>query len=787
MKLLEWILLGIRWRIAGAFYFPLKGRFRMSSSARLPARSLLALSLLAAMSAAPAQQVVNGPSVPSSETQPADAITNNQLDTISVIGRGETRQVQRITAKDMKTLPPGTSPLKVLGKLPGVHFESADSYGNYEWSTRISLRGFNQTRLGFTLDDIPLGDMSYGNNNGLHISRALISENLGGAELASGIGALGTASTGNLGGTVQFHSSDPASEYGVTIAQTVGSDSTFRTYGRLDTGDHHGFAMYVSAVSASADKWKGHGKQKQFQFNGKAVYNFGDSKVGALFTTSKRNETDYQDLSWDMLKRLGWNWDNWAPNWQAAVNAAKTQCGATYVYTCDDAYYAGRGLRNDSVTSLFGDFALADGVRLKAAAYHHENRGQGHWLTPYQASFAGTPQETPISIRTTEYGINRSGLMANIEWALGNNLLQAGVWGEDSKHTVQRNFYFITGPVDDSYFLHNPNIRKFYQRYNTRTRMFYLQDSITLLDGHMHIDVGVKSPHTTTTSTTVLGSYANGRLRASKSVLPQIGVGYRFDDHNELFASYAQNIAAFQAGINGPLATTQVAFDTFGGKLKPEESSTFEAGYRHGGDVFEGSLALYATKFKNRLLPIAQCTSGIQGCPSAYANVGTVNSRGAEATFILKPMQGLRWYNTLSYNKSTYANDYTDGATLVPVKGKTTMDSPKLLFSTELAYTANGWDARLAGNYTGKRYYTYLNDNSVPGYWLFNASAGYDFGKMGFMQDLRVALNVTNLANKHYFGTIGSNGFAASDAAGYFATMQAGAPRQGMLTVTAKF
>lgn len=763
----------------------------MSSPARLLARSLLALSLIVAMGSGfaqemPAQQVVSGPANAGDTAQPGNT-TSKDLDAISVIGRGETRQVQRITLKDMKTLPPGTSPLKVLEKLPGVHFESADSYGNYEWSTRISLRGFNQTRLGFTLDDIPLGDMSYGNNNGLHISRALISENLGSAELASGIGALGTASTGNLGGTVQFHSSDPAPEYGVTVAQTVGSDSTFRTYGRLDTGDHHGFAMYLSAESASADKWKGDGKQKQFQFNGKAVYNFGDSKVGALFTTSKRNETDYQDLSQDMLKRLGWNWDNWAPNWNAAVNAAKTQCGATYVYTCDDAYYAGRGLRNDSVTSLFGDFALAEGMRLKATAYHHEDRGQGHWFTPYQPSYPGTAQEVPISIRTTEYGINRSGVIAGLEWTLGNNQLQAGVWGEDSKHTVQRNFYFISGPVDDSYFLHDPNIRVFYQRYKTQTRQFYLQDSITLLDGRMRFDIGLKSPHTTTTSTTVLGVYANGRLRASKGALPQLGFGYKFDDRNEVFASYAQNIAAFQAGINGPLATTQVAFDAFASKLKPEESSTIEAGYRHGDDFFEGSIALYAVKFKNRLLPIQQCSSGIQGCPSAYANVGAADSRGAEATFILKPMQGLRWYNSLSYNKSTYADDYLNGTTLVPVKGKTTVDSPKLLFNSELAWTMNGWDAHLAANYTGKRYYTYLNDGSVPGYWMFNASAGYDFGKTGFMQDLRVALNVTNLANKHYFGTIGSNGFAASDVGGYFATMQAGAPRQGMLTVTAKF
>ena len=71
---------------------------------------------------------------------------------------------------------------------------------------RISIRGFNQNQLGFTLDEIPLGDMSYGNWNGLHISRAIMDENIGRIVLSQGTGALETASNSNLGGTVQFFS-----------------------------------------------------------------------------------------------------------------------------------------------------------------------------------------------------------------------------------------------------------------------------------------------------------------------------------------------------------------------------------------------------------------------------------------------------------------------------------------------------------------------------------------------------------------------------------------------------
>jgi iron complex outermembrane receptor protein len=98
---------------------------------------------------------------------------------VTVILEGETRDVQSVSSKLMLEAAPGTSPIAVLGRLPSVSITSADPYGAYEWAVRISIRGFGQNQLGFTLDDVPLGDMSYGNLNGLHISRALIDENMG--------------------------------------------------------------------------------------------------------------------------------------------------------------------------------------------------------------------------------------------------------------------------------------------------------------------------------------------------------------------------------------------------------------------------------------------------------------------------------------------------------------------------------------------------------------------------------------------------------------------------------
>src|SRR5689334_16540387 len=109
----------------------------------------------------------------SAQTAATDAAvaTQAEVEAVVVYAQGQARQVQTISSVEMASVTPGTSPIKAVEKLPGVNFQSADALGSYEWSTRISIRGFNQNQIGFTLDGVPLGDMSYGNFNGLHISR----------------------------------------------------------------------------------------------------------------------------------------------------------------------------------------------------------------------------------------------------------------------------------------------------------------------------------------------------------------------------------------------------------------------------------------------------------------------------------------------------------------------------------------------------------------------------------------------------------------------------------------
>lgn len=705
---------------------------------------------------------------------------DGKVETVTVLGEGQSRQVQNITRKDLVQATPGTSPLKTLEKLPGVSFQSADPFGSYEWSSRFSIRGFSQNQLGFTLDGVPLGDMSYGNNNGLHISRAISTENIGRVTLSQGAGSLATASSSNLGGTVQFFSSEPSEEFALTGEQTFGSNKTSHTFARVDTGMFGtGTKLYLSATRHRTEKTKGTGGQDQDQFNAKLVQNLGESRLSIFWNTSDRKEVDYQDMSLEMTKRLGYDWDNYAPDWNRAVNAAKG------IYTggvnnLDDAYYQGSGLRKDSLAGATLSLNLADGIEWKTVAYHHSNEGQGHWYTPYTPTSASVP----ISIRTTEYTISRNGIISDINIDAGANFLKAGVWVEDSNHTLTRNFYAAVDGRDTNYFLRNPFSTGFKQNFDTKTTQFYVQDTLELLNGALALNFGFKTPKIEIGSVNVVGSRSAGNLTAKKSFLPQVGVKFNVTKDDEVFASITENMRAFQPGVSGPFSQSQTAFNSSVNSLKPETSTSLDLGYRFKRSDFQGSVALYHVDFDDRLLNVANCP-GIVGCPNTFVNVGKVSTNGLEAVGILKLSKDWSWFNSYTYNDSQYKSNYLDKV-VVAVAGKQVVDAPKTMFNTELAIEDGAWFARLGAKYTGERYYTYLNDASVPAYWVSNFAVGYKQKSFAGLKDVSVQLNVTNLMNKQYYSTIGSNGFVASDPKGEYATLLTGAPRQFFISLSAK-
>jgi iron complex outermembrane receptor protein len=730
--------------------------------------------------AAVAQQPANTPA--------ADA---SQLEEVVIFARGVARQQQQVTAEQIDYLPAGTSPLKAIEKLPGVNFQSADPFGSYEWSTRIVVRGFNQNQLGFTLDGVPLGDMSYGNHNGLHISRAVPSEDVGRVSLSQGAGAIGTASTSNLGGTLEFFTLDPASDLGGRVDLTGGSDSTRRIFGRFDTGalGGNGPRISLSAVDGTTDKWKGSGEQQQRMYSLKAVQPIGDTgSVTAYYNYSDRAERDYHDLSFDIIRRRGEDWDNWAPDWSAAVAAAQAcaASGFSNAVACDDAYWDAAGLREDSIAYVGVDLPSDDGLSFSARVYMHQNEGQGLWGTPY----VPTPGGAPLSVRTTEYDIDRKGALATVGWTLGGHALEAGVWIENNDFNQARRFYpesSLAGPTQSfTSFRSDPLLTQWEYAFETKTLQYHLQDEFSIGETLKFV-AGFKGMTVENSATTITGPNKSGTIEAQENFLPQLGFTWAPWEGGELFGLAARNARAFvSANTAGPFSTSAAGFVAIRDVLKPETSDTIELGWRFRGESVEGVLAAYRIKFKDRLLAIQQ-GPGIVGNPSVLANVGGVSTNGFEAAVNWRPMQHLAWFTSFAWNDSTFDQNYTTNGNVILVGGKTVPDAPEMMLKTELTYDNGMFFARADANYTDGRYYTFLNQGSVPSYTLFNASAGFRFADLAMFEELSVQAAVTNIADKFYISTVGSNGFVNADPNGTAQTLLRGAPRQVFVSVKAKF
>ncbi|MGE7205606.1 TonB-dependent receptor [Sphingomonas sp. NPDC019816] len=780
----------------------------------------------------PAQAAVTGTTSGPADTDPAtadpvaaDGDQANASGDVVVLGFGQSRQVQTVTAADLDRLTPGTSPLKAISKLPGVNFQSADPFGAYEWSTSISLRGFSQNQLGFTLDGVPLGDMSYGPTNGLHISRAIISENITATTVAQGAGALGTASTSNLGGTIQFTSRAPSETAGLAASGTYGSNDTVRAFVRADSGDvGGGLKGYLSYAYLTTDKWKGYGTQRQHQANAKVVKDFGDrGSITGFFNFSDRRENDYQDLSLDIIRRRGYYNDNITNDYPLAILYAKqaTNGAAAAAYrqangsltgftppyagvanglpsgiTLDDGYYDAAGLRRDYLGGITFDAKLTDALSLTSTSYYHHNKGQGSWITPYNPTMAGAPNAdgtpitnpAPLSFRTTEYSLNRAGTIARLALTTGINRLELTGWYESNTLHQARRLYGMTDTATPNRnardFQRNPMSTTWNGKYDTETLQYSVGDTLDI--GRLTINGGWKGVRVRNQANVLAGTLARGRIQSEDWFLPQVGAVLHLGNQAEVFASYTENMRAFIAAATAPpFSITQTAFNSVRNTVRPEKSKTAEGGVRVRSGGLQLSAVGYYIDFSDRLLTYSIGTA-IQGLPPTLNNVGGVESYGAEVSAFYRLTPAFSALASYSYNHATYQQTVRDGqGNLLSQAGRYVVGQPQNMVKGELVYDDSRFFGRVGADYMSKRYYTYLNDQSVAGRVLVDASIGYRFPEAwgGFA----IEGSVTNLTDKKYIATVGTGGFVASDPQGTFQTLLTGAPRQWFVTLKKGF
>ena len=181
-----------------------------------------------------------------------------------------------------------------------------------------------------------------------------------------------------------------------------------------------------------------------------------------------------------------------------------------------------------------------------------------------------------------------------------------------------------------------------------------------------------------------------------------------------------------------------------------------------------------------------RCLQQQGGVVEALGNVGGVTSYGLEAIGAYRFEGGFSVRASYAYNHSTYDDNVINPspAAPTPTKGKTVVDTPRHIFNVGLAYDHDGFFGGVDLSYQSQRFFTYLNDQSVPSRVLVDLNVGYRFQGDSMLKGTEVQLNITNLFDKRYVSTVGSNGFTNS---GDNQTLLAGAPREVFVTVRKQF
>lgn len=732
-----------------------------------------------------------------------------------------TRSSVTLGGQEAQKILPGISPLKAIQTLPGVVFETADPWGNNEQNEALFVHGFSTQQLGYTMDNVPLGDQQYGNYNGLSVSRALISENVGRVVLSSGAGVLGVASTSNLGGAIETFSNDPSHQHGYDVRETAGSYSTTRTFVRIDTGDfNNGWRAAISGLYHDAKAWDFNGHQRDEQANVKLIHE-GD----------RAKWTFYADWS----DKVEPNEDATAfGNQQTAAAAGYTPYTRPFIYpnvAACTTYLAASPANNNlpgsppiaagnNFTNCFSaaqrtddlayaklDYKLTDHLNWSNQAYYHYDYGRGIVAGPINQAglpglfaayfpslvvgsstsaaslqnlsnlFGGTGNE----VRTTEYRINRQGLLSTVNWDAGAHQVEAGLWyehNEPAQHRVWYPFSAANNDLDPYSVPKNKIFTQYYFQFFVDDVQLHLQDQWRITP-NLLLQAGFKSSLQTASDNVRIQQvnlptanpptlYPTGSITSNDWFLPQVGGTWDVNANSQLFFNVQKNMRQFipyGAGGNfygtSPFGLgTQAAFDLFKQTVHPETSWTYEVGARtkmtlNGGFItaIEGQANYYHVDFANRLFNVAPFNF-INPAPSIIVNVGGVKTDGVDFAATLHFGPHFQIYDAVSYNKTTYDSNYSSGivngvAQIVPIAGKSIPLSPdwtnKLIVSTSWG----PFEAQITGDYVGRRFVTYLNDLSVPGTFLTGLEASYRFSQTSvpWMKTAKISANVTNLGD----------------------------------------
>lgn len=278
-----------------------------------------------------------------------------------------------------------------------------------------------------------------------------------------------------------------------------------------------------------------------------------------------------------------------------------------------------------------------------------------------------------------------------------------------------------------------------------------------------------------------------------KAVLPNLGFTIRPTDNVQVFGAYAKGLSVPRTDNLYRAPFIAVA---------PEKTDNFDLGVRYTSGMVQAAFGAFYNRFQNR---IQQTTDNDPNSPtflqSIDRNVGTVEIKGLEASLNVRPFPWFSFRGFGSYIDARYKDNLVLSSTVtLPLAGKKLVETPDWQYGYRAQFNHGPAQLGLEFKQRTSRTATDLNDVTVPGYNTFNIDFRFSLATFG-LEKTFIQLNVDNVFDTQYLGSIGSTQSLTTNSAGLIPglatttalsgganpTFAPGAPRSAVISLQVGF
>ena len=700
----------------------------------------------------------------------------------------------------------GNNALALLKSVPGASYTATDSLGLDISATSLFVRGFRMNEMGVMFEGVPLNDNGFLSMTGTSVVNVGVPDGIGSINVTPGTARESVFSSSANGGGMVYSLARLKPAPGAQLSQTYGSNQTLVTTFAGQTGKlgAAGPEILVDLQRIRADKYQGGGTQHFLRGDLKAKQDVPWGDFTLFLAGSHAAVWGYNNLSFDMIRKLGWKADIWYPDYARAYTMALPEhadasCGA---YTCGKLaslipYDTGQ-TTHDAIESLAHHFKISPSLSGSVQVYGAHSRTSATLTDPTTPSPSPSPSGAPFSEQVQRPRVNRFGGTLNVAYNLGDHAISAGFWQERTKSAAITSWYAepllgagaplkATGPYD----VYGPAFQTANaSRWHTRSRQFYLHDDFAVTD-QLTLGMGFKSVDFATTGGGVGPDQAPfGSLRVQEAFLPHVSLFWSPDTRTDVFVDLAETANGYRVAQRGNIGYTASAwtvsnqdeFDRVARSIHPERDWNLTAGATHRFDHLTLTYDAFYSVIRDRLLSAA--------VGNQFAQINTVGLMprmhiiGADLGLTADLSDHLQFYQGVALARSYYEHDFVVDGQVFPIKGKAQPGYPIASLVSDLSARFQSWRFGATSTEYLRQPFSYQNDIYVPNFWQVTAYASYTMKAGGAMPEWTFRLDVSNLLDRKNIGTAT---IAGSPFSGDYQTLQRSAPRQLMFTVAARY